>query len=469
MSIYDGTKLLKPFEEWKHPMIDQAKPNTPEFTLDNAAKAWPPVVSKGYSSRFRLSAILSTPVDAHQILIASKILSKRFPWFTFKIRAGFFWYYLYKDSVDPIPILPGFSPPCVIPHGFQPLTQPLVSIHCYGHNLSVEASHIVTDGAGLKSFFRCLLVTYGTLVESKEQIANPPSDLFAQVINSINDLGTILSPLDPPSHEEWRDDYIYHHLTKLPKPRKPTPALHLPVPALAPGHHKVIHGLTPLQPILSLAKSHKVKLGEYLSAIVLYGLQQCILELPDKPRKKLIRKPLRLLLPVDLRSHVRSDTMRNFLAGITIEIDLRLGTYSFEELLHRVHHVQQAELDKKFLHQQVSRNVQGEQSTFIRLVPLALKNLVLRHVFIRLGDMTHTASFSNLGTIELPKFVHKFVSWVGFTPPPGQVCRMNVTAISFKDTLCLTVGKTTRYSRLEYFIFQFLKNQNLEIQLYGAG
>ena len=455
----------------EHPMMDHVKPLTPEFTLDNAAKAWPPVVSKGYSSRFRLSAILSTPVDAHQLQIASKILSRRFPWFTFKIRAGFFWYYLYKEQCESnlIPILPGFSPPCVIPPGYQPLTQPLVSIHCYGHNLSVEASHIITDGAGLKAYFRCLLLTYGALVQTNNTIDDSTTDQLAQFIESLEDLGTILSPLDPPSQDEWRDDYIYHHLTKLPKPKKPTKALHLPVPALAPGHHKVIHGLIPLQPILDLAKSHKVKLGEYLSAIVLFSLQQCILELPDKPRKKLIRKPLRLLLPVDLRSHVTSNTMRNFLAGITIEIDLRLGTYSFEEILHRVHHVQQAELDKKFLHQQVSRNVQGEQSTFIRLVPLSLKNLVLRQVFIRLGDMTHTASFSNLGTIELPEFLHRLVSWVGLTPPPGQVCRMNVTAISFDNTLCLTVGKTTRYSRLEFFIFQFLKNQNLEIQLYGNG
>lgn len=461
-------------------MMDQEKQDTPEFTLDNAAKAWPPVVSKGYSSRFRLSALLREPVQAPRILVAAQILSRRFPWFTYTMKAGFFWYYLYKNTEYPstIPVLPGLTSPCIIPPGFLPLAQPLVSIHCYGHNLSVEASHMITDGAGLKEFFRCLLVTYGGLGTITSQLPTqlpfstttlPDLDQLKTYLKSLDDLGTILSPLDEPKKEEWRDDYLHHHLTKLPKPRTPSLALHLPVPALAPGHHKVVHGLLPLESMLNLAKSHGVKLGEYLSALVLFALQQCILELPEKPRKKLIAKPLRLLLPVDLRSHVQSQTMRNFLAGITIEIDLRLGTYSFEELLHRVHHVQQTALDKKFLHQQVSRNVQGEQSTFIRLVPLALKNLVLRQVFIRLGDMTHTASFSNLGKIDLPESLKSLVSWVGFTPPPGQVCRMNVTAISFDHTLCLTVGKTTRYRRLEYFIFQFLQTQNLEIKIYGTG
>ena len=50
------------------------------------------------------------------------------------------------------------------------------------------------------------------------------------------------------------------------------------------------------------------------------------------------RKPVKVLLPVNLRTLFPSRSLRNFASYITPEIDPRTGDYTFSEICAAVHH-----------------------------------------------------------------------------------------------------------------------------------
>jgi len=424
---------------------------TEPFTLDNAAKAWPAVVSKRQTSRFRLSAVFHTPLVYEHLDRAVQLVRQRYPWFMVRLGKGFFWYHLREDPKG-FALVPDIRHPCTLAPEESPIGQVLVTVHGFHRILSIEASHMITDGAGLREIFQTLVSCYCALKVG--------SDLRKL------EWGKVRSPLDTPKPDEWVDEFLNHDLEGIPGPEVPSKALHLPVRPLPPNQYRVVHGIIPLDTLKERARTRGVKVGEYLGAAVLFAFQSCILEVPKAARRRLVRRPLRLLIPVDLRKLYGSNTLRNFLLGLGVDIDVRLGVYSFEEILRRVHHTQQTELDEKYLRRQLSRNVRGEQRLAIRLVPLFLKDLFLGIVFRDLGEVRHTASFSNLGQINLAPGTEHLVDHMALVPPPGSLSRINVTALSFGNTLCLTVGKTTRYRRFDYHLFRFLADQILGVRMW---
>lgn len=79
------------------------------------------------------------------------------------------------------------------------------------------------------------------------------------------------------------------------------------------------------------------------------------------------------------------------------EIDLRLGIYTFEEILKNVHHYMQARSDVKQITRFMSSNVSHEKQLVIRVLPLFIKRLVISAVYRGLGSKRCSGIITNLG------------------------------------------------------------------------
>lgn len=78
-----------------------------------------------------------------------------------------------------------------------------------------------------------------------------------------------------------------------------------------------------------------MSLTVYLTSAMLLALQRIQDEqTPDKRRQK----PIRVVVPVNLRRLFPSRTLRNFVHVIMPEIDPRMGDYEFSEILTSVKH-----------------------------------------------------------------------------------------------------------------------------------
>src|SRR3989337_1517845 len=123
--------------------------------LDNAAKIYPAVQSEELTAVFRLSCVLKERVRIKPFLRAVQLLEDRFPYFKVKLKRGFFWYYLQYHRSS-IPVIPDTSAPC---RGFDN-DELIFRILIKNNRISVEFSHILTDGSGGFEFMKSLLLAY---------------------------------------------------------------------------------------------------------------------------------------------------------------------------------------------------------------------------------------------------------------------------------------------------------------------
>ncbi|MFQ3548049.1 MAG: hypothetical protein SNJ56_06895, partial [Termitinemataceae bacterium] len=218
----------------------------------------------------------------------------------------------------------------------------------------------------------------------------------------------------------------------------------------------------PLQQVLSVAKSMKVTLTEFLASVHIAVLQEIYEALPSKARRR-AKKIISVQIPVNLRKIYPSKTLRNFFLFVAPAIDLRLGHWTFEEILRRVHHQLQLGLEEKELVRQLKRNVGGERNPFGKIVFLPIKLIVLRIINAVIGVGSYSGSISNVGPIELSEpFASKVVRF-SFVPSRARTTGANVGVLSWKDRLYINIGSLVQNTDFERRFFSKLSSFDIDV------
>ena len=166
--------------------------------LDNAAKIYPAVQNEELTSVFRLSCVLKERVKLAPLLVALRQIEGRFPYYKVKPKAGFFWYYLeFHDK--PIPLYADLTIPC---RAFKKGGL-ILRILVKDYRISVEFSHILTDGGGGFEFLKTLMLAY-----------------FTQCGVRIADEMPSLRAGDIPDPEEFEDGFSKYFQDHIPSPKK---------------------------------------------------------------------------------------------------------------------------------------------------------------------------------------------------------------------------------------------------------
>ena len=420
----------------------------PWIRLDNAAKIFPSVRSDRMTHFFRLAVRTDATVDPLVLTEALHAVLPRFPSFQFQLKPGFFWHSLVEENSLP-PVFPETPSPC---QSFRRKVRPrhLFRVRWFRNRIAVEFGHALTDGMGGLTFLRALVAEY--LVQMGHPASNPDEDP--------TDVRRLRSVPDP---SESRDEFQNLYDPTFPRHRTWDRAWQPRFPLLPKGCYAVTTGRLALGATLALAKGQGATLTEFLAATLLAAFQEAFLGLPA-PARRAQARPLRLVLPVNLRPVFGSKTLRNFFVVVPVEIDLRLGTYEFPEILRKVHHQLQAEMDAKLLKKQIVRNLRGELNPVARILPLPLKNLVLRGVYGAF-ERQHTASLSNLGRAEWPRGLGDRIRDLEFVPPPSPSCRVNVGVVSFGEVLSVTFGNLSGDPAVERAFFTRLRTQGLAVAI----
>lgn len=422
------------------------------YPLDHSAKIWPALLSPRYTSFFRLSAVLDHPLVVESLFLALERISRRYPYFSATLHSGLFWYFLEESGTDSRSIRSDDVWPCM---NYPRLSKErrLMGLYVFGQRVSLEVSHILSDGMGAKTFFQALLGEYLSIEKDLParlgggevlpgDSASPQTELRESL--QANSEAAVSAELRA---REWVDSYLEHGLKGAPGKQIPEAAYHLPDRLLPRGEYRVVSAHTSLSSVKTAAKQRGVSVSEYLVALLFASYQQIWLEDAGKHQKS--KNPIRILVPVDLRSSFHSQTLRNFFVYVDPQIDPRLGEYQFDEILVYVHHYMRGERHRQNLKRHFARLARTEQTWAVRMIPLALKNLVLSMSYAHQGDKRFTTSFSNIGSFELPEACRQHVSWVDFIPPPSPVLKQALSAISYNDTLSLSFGKMIEDGNVE--------------------
>ncbi len=411
--------------------------------LDNAAKIYPAAKRRNWNNFFRLSATLTEPVDTEVLRRALDVTVRRFPSIAVRLRRGAFWYYL-----EEIPKAPAIQPEksCPLAHApFHEVRQCAFRVLVYHERIAVEFFHALTDGTGALVFLKSLLAEY---LSQKYGLAIPAEK-------------GVLGRLEEPSAEEVEDSFArYAGDVKL--SRREATAYHLSGTPEPDGYKDLVTMMIPADKLRDCAKGFGISVTELLCAAMMQAILD--IQVKDVPRRA-ARKPVKVLLPVNLRTLFPSATLRNFASYITPEIDPRMGDCSFEELCQLVHHKMGMENNRRTMRAKFAANVASERSPVLRVMPLFIKNIAMKAVFDMVGECKSCLCLSNLGRVELPEVMTPYVTRMDFIIGVQARAPHNCGVITWNGTAYINCIRNIREPALELAFYRVLHRLGLPVKV----
>jgi len=411
--------------------------------LDNAAKIYPAAGRKDWSNIFRVSVTLTEKVDCKALEKALAVTAGRFPLIAARLRRGLFWYYL--QELD--------SPPEIREECSYPLTpmsrlevrRCALRVLVYGNRIAVELFHSLTDGTGAMIFLKTLTAEY---LKEKYGIYVPCEQ-------------GVLDVAEDPSPGELEDSFLKYGTTvhaprggtkawKIRGSREPDDFQHLTCFHLETAR------------LLEKAHAYGVTVTAFLGAVMLYALQS--LQEEQEP-EMYRRKNLKVLLPVNLRRLFPSNTLRNFAMYTIPELQPTVGHYTLEEICSLVKHRMGLEITEKHMRTVIATNIADEQNMALRLVPLFLKNVVMKAVFLAVGENQSCLSLSNLGQVTVPEEMKPYIARFDFILGVQAAAPYNCGALSYGDTTYINLIRNIREPALERHFYNALQKLGLAVTL----
>ena len=415
--------------------------------LDNAAKIYPAARRQNWSNVFRLSATLTEEADRTVLQSALDVTVRRFPSIGARLRRGVFWYYL-----EQLTHAPAIQDECSYPltrMDRDEVRQCAFRVIAYKNRIAVEIFHSLTDGNGALIFLKSLVAEY---LQQKYGLAVPAEK-------------GVLGRLEDPAPAEIEDSFL-KYAGRISASRRESDAWQLSGILERDGFLHVTCLQIPVKEALEKAHQHNVSLTAFLTAAMMLAIQRLQAE---KIPVVWMRKPVKVLIPVNLRRLFPSRTLRNFALYTTPEIDPRLGQYEFDEICRAVKHKMGLEIEPKIMSAKIATNVSSERLLAVRVLPLFIKNFVMKMVFNSVGEKKSCLSLSNLGAVDLPDVMKPYVERLDFILGTQATAPYNCGALSFGDRLYINIIRNTREPELENHFYRVLRELGLTVQAESNG
>ena len=411
--------------------------------LDNAAKIYPAARRQNWSNVFRLSATLKEPVDVAVLRTALDVTVRRFPSIAVRLRRGVFWYYLQQLS----------EVPEILEESSYPLTRMskeetrkcAFRVLVYQRRIAVEIFHSLTDGNGALVFLKSLVAEY---LQQKYGVHIPAEH-------------GVLGRLEEPSEAEFEDSF-QKYSGPIAASRKENTAWRVEGTPESGGFLNLTCFEIPVKAVLEKAHALDVSLTVFITAVMMMALQNMQKEQVPNPLR---RKPVKVLVPVNLRKLFESRSLRNFVLYVTPEIQPRLGEYDFAEICKVIHHCMGAEITPKQMSMKIATNVNSERYVAVRILPLFIKNVVMKAVFDAVGERKSCITLSNLGAVRLPEAMEPYVERLDFILGVQATAPNNCGVLSYGDTLYVNFIRNIRESELEHHFYRVLQEMEIPVRV----
>ena len=409
--------------------------------LDNAAKIYPAARRRNWSNVFRLSATLTEDIDRSVMQSALDVTARRFPSIAVRMRRGAFWYYL-----EEMPSAPEIADEKCYPiarMSDKQIKNGALRVIVYKNCVACEYFHALTDGTGGMIFLKSLVAEY---LQQKYSV-------------SIKNECGVLDRLESPSSEELEDSFL-RHTSDVPKSRAETDAYKLPGTTVRGDYKHATTMMADSLAVIAKAKEHGVTLTAYICGAMMAAICNIQREYVKNPKRY---KAVKVLIPVNLRPFFNSKTVRNFALYVTPEINQRLGEWSFDEIVASVHHQMKLMITEKEMRSRITTNVNSEKLFIVKILPLFLKNIAMKAVYNVVGEKKSCLSLSNLGNVQLPEEMKKYVRRMDFVLGAQATTSYNCGMLSYNGTLYINFLRKCDEPILERAFYEVLREQGIKI------
>lgn len=412
------------------------------YKLDLSAIVYPTLQRRDFSSVYRLSVMLKEKIDPVLLQTALDRTLPRFPTYKVAIRKGLFWRYLEPNNRPGPYVLEDIKNPCM-PMPFKGSNRYLIRVYYYDRRISLEAHHSLGDGTGGMCLLQTLTAVYLGL------LGHP-----------VKPEGFVLDIDSSPDPEELEDAYMRYANAQFCPPR-PAEKTYRVRGTKEPFYTlNIIDGILSVQEVMAVAKRYHASITEYLNAVLLYALLQ-----KQNADFHIRLRPVRIAMPVNLRRFFPSKTLRNFITMVYPSIDPRLGEYQFEEIVEHIHHYMRYYINDKFLRGDITTNAATQRNPLIRVVPLFIKDLVVRTFYTRVQDKNSSAGLTNMGALHVPPDMKPFIERFDIYMGQPFSSRTNCAIISFEDVLTINFASSIVEADVERYFFRKLVQDGIHVKI----
>lgn len=401
------------------------KKKEPNMILsDNSSILFFALMRENHSNCYRFTMTLSEPVCPETLQLAVDRIYRRFPTIIAGFYPGFFHYHQFPAKQPP-QVQP--DPGCLITMSREELHRCAYRVYYRDDTVSIEAFHALTDGYGAIASFTTLIAEYLRLKYNVEIPA----------VETVRDLE------DLPTEEESGDAYLKYQEGK---------PLHLPsrysyqLPGNPNPQWKVLNTTLqyPVADILQAAHRYQVSANTLLSGI----LASTVMEIQEKCSVKAM-KPVRIMVPIDLRRFFESRTLRNFVWYTLPTMEPSDRNLPLEELLKKFQIQFKDQVERKRLASIMAYNVKTQVSWFFRYLPRVLKYAVMRLAYRYFGESNSSVTITNLGNVKLPESMRPYVKKIDVVLTPRVHSPYGCAVISYEGILSINISRFCEESELE--------------------
>jgi len=406
---------------------------TREFSIDNASILFLSLIRPYHTNSFRFSIQLKEPVCPISLQEAVNRIHARFPSVIAGFRRGFFHIRQIAAAAPPT-VQP--DPGLLHPMTSQELTDCAFRVYYRDNTVSIEAFHALTDGCGAITTLTTLIAEYLNILHGKE-IPVDSSRLDTSV---------------PSPSQEVEDDYC--KLADV-KPRHlPSRFSYLPSRP-QDADWNVRNSLVTLdtRPLLNAARKYHVTLNTLLTSIMASSLME--LQIKERGHRRL--KPVRIMVPINLRKMIGSRTLRNFSLYSLPTMETGHRNLPLNDLCKIMETQLKAQLSPENQSAMASYNVRTQNAWYFKMLPWKLKAAAMRLGYRFFGESNSSLTLTNLGRVSLPEEMYPFVEDIQCYMTPRVSSPYGCTVLSFGDKLALNMCRFCPEDQLGKIFFRKLQ------------
>lgn len=401
--------------------------------LDNAALVFPAVTGKNDTRVFRVYCRLKETVEPEILQKALDITMEKYPLYQAVLRKGLFWYYLERRDIQPL-VKPETEPPCsdlYVPDQKSLLFQ----VTYYKDRIQFEVFHALTDGTGSMHFIQELVKQYLMLAHPKAQLPD-----FSTGEESTG-------------KEQEEDSFSQYYQTELPKNKeKKKAAAQLKGEKLPQDEMHIMEVILSVKETLKTARENGVTITVLLASALLWAIHE---EIPASR----LKRPVTLMVPVNLRNYFDSKSMANFFGWIEVGYVFKENT-TFDEVMAHVKKEFERELMKERIAVHMNDYVRLEKNPLIRAIPLEVKKFGMM-AGAKYGARSITGIYSNVGIFKFPEEYGDYIQYFGFL---ASTYSMQLCSCSYKDNLVLGFTSKIPGDSIQRNFLKILKEKGLSYE-----
>lgn len=403
-----------------------------QYAIDNASILYLSLIRKDHTNTYRFTMTLTEEICPDTLQMAVDRVYRRFP----TVIAGFcpgFFHYFQVPAKTPPQVQP--DPGCLITMSKEEIRKCAYRVYYHGKNIAIEAFHALTDGYGAIASFTTLVAEYLRL---KHGVHIPVTDTLVDIEQS-------------PRLNELEDSYLDYERGN---------PLHLPsrYAYQLPGGNSVRDAVrtstftVPTRKLLDTARRHGVSITTLLSSV----MATSVMEIQQKYGSGHVR-PVRIMVPVDLRRMFPSRTLRNFILYALPTMEPQDHEKPISELLRSFARQMHSQVEPEQLAAIMAYNVKTQRSWYFQIIPLFIKCALMRLIYRFFGESNSSVTVTNLGNVTLPEEMQEFVEKIEVTLTPRVRSPYNCAIISYNGLLSINISRFPQKTELDEI---FVRNLN---------